>query len=66
MVSCHGRGRAVCEILYYAADRTAAVLVEETVLVCALRVLLLNPRFQPEIRVSLTTSQGLRRPPGVT
>jgi hypothetical protein len=26
----------------------------------------LNPRFQPTIRMSLTTSQGLRRPPGVT
>jgi hypothetical protein len=26
----------------------------------------LNPRFQPTIRGSLTTSQVLRRPPGVT
>ena len=26
----------------------------------------LNPRFQPAIRMSLTCSQGLRRPPGVT
>jgi DtxR family transcriptional regulator, Mn-dependent transcriptional regulator len=28
--------------------------------------LFLNPRFQPTIRMSLTSSQGLRRPPGVT
>ena len=31
-----------------------------------LQRLFLNPRFQPTIRMSLTTSQGLRRPPGVT
>ena len=28
--------------------------------------LILNPQFQPTIRMSLTTSQGLRRPPGVS
>ena len=28
--------------------------------------LVLNPRLQPTIRISLTSSQGLRRPPGVT
>jgi site-specific DNA recombinase len=28
--------------------------------------LFLNPRFQPTIRMSLASSQGLRRPPGVT
>jgi len=28
--------------------------------------LFLNPRFQPTIRMSLTTSQVLRRPPEVT
>ena len=28
--------------------------------------LTLNPRFQPTIRMSLTTSQALRRPPGVS
>jgi len=28
--------------------------------------LFLNPRFQPTIRLSLTTSQVLRRPPEVT
>jgi hypothetical protein len=26
----------------------------------------LNPRFRPTIRMSLTTSQGLKGPPGVT